>query len=96
MVGAGLAVLARPVGDRPLVTPGDQRVDEAVTAGGGDVGVAEPVTAPVVDLVGQPEVDGHVFAGDVACPCGVGLKDHTLLGGQQRAGPHGHCTRWAV
>jgi hypothetical protein len=47
----------------------------------------EPATAPVVDVVGQPEVVRHPLAGDVAGPRGVGFEDHTLLRGQQRTGP---------
>ena len=86
MPGTGLAVLAHPLGDGLLVTPRDQRVDQAVAAGSGDVGVVEPVTAPVVYVVGQPEVGRHVLSGDVAGLRGIGFEDHTLFGRQQRAG----------
>ena len=48
MVGARLAVGADACGDRVRVAPRDQRVDQAVAAAVGEVGVAEAVLAPAV------------------------------------------------
>ena len=45
MVGAGVPVLLDAGADRALVAPGDDRVDKAVGAAAGEVGVAKALAA---------------------------------------------------
>ena len=59
-------MLAYPGRDGLLVAPGDQGVDQPVAARCRDVVGREAVAQPVVDVVGQPEVDRGVLAGDGA------------------------------
>ena len=63
------------------------RVDQAVAAAVGDVGLGEAVAQQVARVVAQPEVGGGVGARVLARALGVGLDHHGQLGCHERVGP---------
>ena len=86
VVGAGIVMRLHARGDRLLVAPGDQGVDQPVGATVGEVVLGEAEPQEVVGVVRQHQVAGEVLAGDLAGLGPVGLEDDALLGGDERAG----------
>src|SRR5271169_356207 len=56
MVGAGVPMLLDAGADRGLVPPGDDRVNKAVGAAAGKVGLAKALAAPRIDVVLELQV----------------------------------------
>ena len=57
MVGPGVEMLPDPRGDRCLVAPGDDRIDQCVRAAAGKIVVAPAEPAKVLDVVGGLQVE---------------------------------------
>ena len=58
MIGAGLAMLGQAAGDVLLVSPGDQRINQPVTACAVPKLVAWRTSCGLIDHVRQPESIG--------------------------------------
>ena len=87
MVRARRVMVRDPPGDRGLVAPRHEAVDEPVAPTVLHVPLVEPEAQEVVDVVRESQVDGEVRAGDRPGGRRVGVQHHRLLGGQQRAVP---------
>ena len=92
MVGSRVEVLPDAGGDLFGSAPHHDRVDQTVrrpAAGSAvDVGLLETEAQQVVGVVGEPEVQGHVLAGQGACRGRIGVEYDHLLWVERRVGAH--------
>jgi len=63
VVGPGVVVLADAICDRGRIAPGDDRINEAVASASLDVLIAKAESAQVLRVIGEPEIQAGVLAG---------------------------------
>ena len=92
MVGSRVEVLPDAGGDLFGSAPRHNRVDQTVrrpAAGPAvDVGLLETEAQQVVGVIRQPEVQGHVLAGQGACRGRIGVEHGHLLWVERSVGAH--------
>ena len=83
VVGTGVEVLLEPLGDVVRRAVRDQRVDEPVAARLGHVVVGKAQPLPVVQVVGQIQVEVNGLAADLARASASPRQHHLVLGRQK-------------
>ena len=85
MVGPGVEMFPQPRRDGVGGAVGDDSVDEAVAAGTRQVFVSEAQSLPVVQVIGQVEVNVECLAADGTSLVGVLVVSTTLCSGARNA-----------